>query len=221
MRDPDQEYPRHQPGRGEHEHHDPFAIQEEGELEDVPRRRGRPLHQRDAATTPQLPPGHAGKAMITGVVLGALVSLQGVLLTLKNADLYKEAAKYVSTPGSEPVGIATSIFWLFLLGLAISAIIYFIGGLVIGRISVHRRWAFIGGFIGGLVSSIIGAILKQIPAYPNAGNTGFSGGMLGLGGGLVTLLIGAIILSVLAGLVTLLGGWLMTRHHPYYVGYYG
>jgi hypothetical protein len=218
MRDPDQEYPKHQPGRGEHEHHDPFAVQEEGELEE-PQRRGRPLHQREAASTPQLPPGHAGKAMITGVVLGALVSLQGVILTLKNADLYKEAAKY--TQSSMPLGLATNILWLFLLGLAISALIYFIGGLVIGKISVHRRWAFIGGFIGGLVSSIIGAILKQIPAYPNAGNTGFSGGMLGIGGGLVALIISAVILSVLAGLVTLLGGWLMTRHHPYYVGYYG
>ncbi len=218
MRDPDQQYPRHQPGREEHEHHDPFAIQEEGELEE-PRRRGRPLHQRDAATTPQLPPGHARKAMIIGVVLGVLVSLQGVLLTLKNADLYRQAAKYV--PTNEPVGLAGQIVGLFFLGLAISALIYFIGGLIIGRISVHRRWAFIGGFIGGVVSSIIGAILKQIPAYPNAGNTGFNGGMLGVGGGLVTLIIGTIILSVLAGLVTLLGGWLMTRRHPYYVGYYG
>jgi MFS family permease len=157
--------------------------------------------------------------MITGVVLGALVSLQGVILTLKNADLYREAGKYTQT--SMPLGLATNILWLFLLGLAISALIYFIGGLVIGKISVHRRWAFIGGFIGGLVSSIIGAILKQIPAYPNAGNTGFSGGMLGIGGGLVALIISAVILSVLAGLLTLLGGWLMTRHHPYYVGYYG
>lgn len=218
MRDPDHEYPRHQAGRGEHEHHDPFAIQEEGELEE-PGQRERPVHQREAATTPQLPARHASKAMITGVVLGALVSLQGVLLTLKNADLYTQAAKY--TRDSVPSGLAFSILWLFLLGLLISTLIYFLGGLLIGRLSVHRRWAFIGGFLGGLVSSIVGAILKQIPAYPNAGNTGFSGGMLGLGGGLVTLLIGAIILSVLAGLVTLLGGWLITRHHPYYVGYYG
>ena len=218
MLDPDQEYPKHQPGRGEHEHHDPFAIQEEGELEE-PRRRERPVHQRETATTPQLPPGHAGKAMITGVVLGALVSLQGILLTLKNADIYKEAAKY--TQSNMPLGLAGSIAGFFFLGLGISVLIYFIGGLVIGKISVHRRWAFIGGFIGGVVSSIIGALLKLIPAYPNAGNTGMSGGLLGIGGGLAALLISTIILSVLAGLISLLGGWLMTRHHPYYVGYYG
>jgi len=218
MRDPDQNYPKHQTGRGEHEHHDPFAIQEEGELEE-PKHRDRGLHQREEATTPQLPPGHARKAMITGVALGALVSLQGVIITLQNADVYKQAAK--EAPTGMSANVAFHILGLFLLGLLISTIIYFLGGLVIGKISVHRRWAFIGGFIGGLVSSLVGAILKQIPSYPNAGNTGFSGGMLGLGGGLVALLISVILLCMLAGLTALLGGWLMTRHHPYYVGYYG
>ncbi|HEY1348392.1 MAG TPA: hypothetical protein VGF67_02045 [Ktedonobacteraceae bacterium] len=217
MRDPDHEYPRHQPGREEHSHHDPFAIQEEGELEE-PGRRER-LHQREAATTPQLPARHASKALITGVVLGALVSVQGVILTLNNAQIYKQVAQYTQT--SVPLGLATSLLWISLLSLGISAVIYFLGGLVIGKISVHRRWAFIGGCLGGLVSSAVGAVLKQIPAYPNASNTGFSGGLLGLGGGLVALLVGIILLCVLAGLTTLLGGWLITRHHPYYVGYYG
>ncbi|HLG75723.1 MAG TPA: hypothetical protein VKX46_04875, partial [Ktedonobacteraceae bacterium] len=133
MRDQEQEYPRHQPGRGAHEHHDPFAIQDEGELEDRPRG---PMHQREQATTPELPPGHARKALITGVVLGVLVSLQGILLTLKNADTYKEAAKYVQS-NNMPLGLASTIFGIFVLGLVISAIIYLIGGMVIGRISVH------------------------------------------------------------------------------------
>jgi MFS family permease len=224
MRDRDQEYPQHQPGRGAHEHHDPFAIQEEGELEEPRQRKQRgeegPVHQRDAATTPQLPPGHARKALSIGVVLGVLVSLQGIILTLKNADLYHQAARY--TQGNNmPVGLAGSIFGIFMLGLGISILIYLIGGLIIGRVAVHRRWAFIGGFVGGVVSSIIGAILKLIPSYPDASNTGFSGGLLGFGGGFVALLISAILLGVLAGLVCLLGGWLMTRRHPYYVGYYG
>lgn len=221
MRDQDQEYPRHQHGRGDHEHHDPFApdVEAEGELEDQPRQR--PLHQREAATTPQLPPGHASKALIIGVILGALVSLQGVILTLKNADTYKEAAKYLSDPSKMPTGITASLFGIFALGLGISVLIYLIGGLIIGKVSVHRRWAFIGGFVGGVVSSLIGDALKLIPAYPNAGNTGFSGGMLGMGGGFVALLIGLVILGVLAGVVCLLGAWLTTRRHPYYVGYSG
>lgn len=217
MRDQEQEYPRHQPGRAEKQHHDPFAIQEEGELEEQPRRG--PMHQRESATTPELPRAHGRKALLIGIILGALVSLQGVILTLKNADLYQEAAKYTQT--NMPLGIASTLVGIFTLGLLISALIYFIGGLIIGKVSVHRRWAFIGGFTGAVVSSIIGTLLKLIPAYPNAGNTGFSGGMLGMSGGFVALIISTIILGVLAGLVSLLGGWLTTRRHPYYVGYAG
>lgn len=217
MRDEDEGYPKHQPGRGDHDHHDPFMIQEEGELEERPRRG--PVHQRENATTPQLPRGHASKALITGVILGILVSIQGVVLTLVNSDVYKQAAKYMT--GDMPLNLAGKLAGIFFLGLGISIVIYLIGGIVIGRISVHRRWAFIGGFVGAVVSSAIGAGLKLIPSYPNAGNTGFTGGALGFGGGLAALLISTIILGALAGLVCLFGGWLATRRHPYYVGYSG
>ncbi len=218
MRDHEQEYPKHQPGRGEHDHHDPFAptIQEEGELGERS-----PVHQRTAATTPQLPRGHARKALIIGAILGVLVSAQGIFLTLKNAAIYKEAAKYLSDPSKMPTGLTATMFGILALGLGISTLIYVIGGLIIGKVAVHRRWAFIGGFVGGLVSGIIGAILKQIPAYPNAGNTGFSGNPLGMGGGLVALLISFVLLGILAGALCLLGAWLTTRRHPYYVGYTG
>ncbi len=218
MHDPDQEYPKHQPGRGEREHHDPFApnVQSEGELEEPG-----PLHQRTAATTPQLPRGHASKALIGGVILGVLVSIQGIVLTLKNASLYTEAAKYVKDPSKMPTGVATSIFGIFALGLLISLLIYVIGGMIIGRIAVHRRWAFIGGFVGGLVSAAIGALLKFIPAYPDASSTGFGGSPLGMGGGLVALLISFVLLGVLAGALCLFGAWITTRRHPYYVGYMG
>lgn len=218
MHDHEQVYPKHQPGRGAHDHHDPFALNEqsEGDLEE-----GAPLHQRDRASLPQLPYGHARKALIIGVVLGLLVTIQGVVLTLKNADLYREAAKYLSDPGKMPSSIAFSIFGVTLLTIAISFVIYVIGGMVIGRVSVHRRWAFIGGFVGAVISSIVGAILKLIPAYPNTGSTGFSGSPLGMSGGLVALLIGFVLLGVLAGALCLLGAWVTTRRHPYYVGYTG
>ncbi|MGH2509432.1 MAG: hypothetical protein ACRDHZ_18800, partial [Ktedonobacteraceae bacterium] len=164
LHDHEQEYPKHQPAR---DHHDPFApapaVQEEGELEE----RG-PVHQRTAATTPQLPPGHVRKALIIGAILGVLVSIQGIVLTLKNADTYKQAATFINDPNNMPTGISESVFGIFFLGLVISLLIYLVGGLIIGKVAVHRRWAFIGGFVGGLVSSTIGAILKLIPAYPNA-----------------------------------------------------
>ncbi|HEX7735250.1 MAG TPA: hypothetical protein VF458_10305, partial [Ktedonobacteraceae bacterium] len=191
MRDEDEGYPKHQPGRGERNHHDPFEIQDEGEVEDHPRRG--PVHQREAATTPQLPSGHASKALIIGVILGILVSAQGVILTLVNTDIYKEAAKYVTS--TMPLGLASTLVGIFFIGLGISVLIYFIGGIIIGRVSVHRRWSFIGGFVGAVISSAIGAGLKLIPSYPNAGNTGFTGGTLGMGGGFAALLISAIILG--------------------------
>lgn len=213
MRDHEQEYPKHQPGRGEHQHHDPFAIQEEGELEE----RG-PIHQRKAATTPQLPHGHARKSLIIGTILGLLASAQGIILTLKNADVYKEAAKYTK---DLPARIWGAEIGIFVLGLGISLLIYLIGGMVIGRVAVHRRWAFIGGFVGGFVSSLIGAVVKQIPGYPNVSNTGFSGDIAGMSAGLVTLLIASAVLGLVAGVVCLLGAWVTTRRHPYYVGYSG
>src|SRR5258708_3288599 len=219
MRDPEQEYPvypKHQPDRSEQNHHDSFAIQDEGMLEDEPRRH-RPLHQRDTASSPQLPPGHARKAIIIGAVAGILASLQGLIITLANAQYYTKANKYINDVTQMPSGVAFTLFGLLILGIAISAVIYFIGGLVIGRVAVHRRWCFIGGFIGGVVSTIIGDIIKQIPSYPNASNTGFTGGLLGAGGGFAALLIGLILLGVLAGALSWLGAWLATRRHPYYV----
>jgi hypothetical protein len=219
MRDRNQEYPVHQPGRGQSSHHDPFAptVQGEGELEDQPKQHA--VHQREEASMPQLPRGHATKALIGGLILGGLVSLQGVILTYKNADLYREAAKYTMT--TMPTSLALSIFWIFLLGLGISLVIYLLGGLIIGKIAVRRRWAFIGGFVGGVFSSLIGAGLKYIPGYPNGGTGSGVTSPLGVGQGLVALIIGVIVLGVVAGLVTLLGSWVVTRRHPYYVGYSG
>lgn len=214
MRDAEQEYPRHQPGRGEHEHHDPFAIQEEGELET----QDRPVHQRESATTPELPRGHGRKALIIGIILGVLATVQSVIITLQKADLYRQVAQ-----GDKHVleALAPALVGVAALEFVISLLIYFIGGLIIGRVSVHRRWAFIGGFVGGILSSLIGAVLKQIPSYPNAGTGGFSGSALGLSQGLAALAISTILLGVFYGLVCLFGAWLMTRRHPYYVGYSG
>jgi hypothetical protein len=219
MRDSEQQYPKHQPGRGERDHHDPFDgfVQEEGELEEAPH--GGPVHQRETPTTPQLPRHHVQNALIIGIVAGVLASVQGIIITLVNAGLYEQVNK--TSTSNLQVSIASALLGITCLSLFISAVIYFLAGLVIGKVAVHRRWAFIGGFLGGVVSSIIGGILKQIPSYPNASNTGFTGGLLGIGGGLVALLIGTIVLSVIVGCISLLGAWLTTRRHPYYVGYNG
>jgi hypothetical protein len=219
MRD-SEEYPRHQSGKGKREgdHVDPFASQDqaEGELEDQPRRQG-PIHQREVATTPQLPPGHARKALLVGLIAGLLYEGERVILTLANANIYREGARY--TLNTMPASLAATITGIGALGYLIGIVVFFVGGLIIGKISVRRRWAFIGGFIGGVLCALIGSILQQISAYPNAGHTGFSGGFVGVSSGLLVLLIFSLFLCAITGVITLFGGWLMTRHNPYYVGY--
>lgn len=235
MRDSEYDYPKHQPVRGKDDHgwDEEFEENEDGERvrgrererererEEEPRYGRRPMHQRERATLPQLPRAHGSKALIAGAIIGALVALEGIFFTLRNADVYKEAANFINDPSKMPAGVAATIFGLAALTFGIGIVLYFIGGLIIGRISVHRRWGFIGGFVGGVVNWIIGMLVQWIPSYPNAGSGGFSGNLLGLSQGIVALIIGAILGGVVAGLFSLLGAWLATRHHPYYVGYSG
>lgn len=220
MRDQDQEYPRHQPGRREQrEHNDPFdgEARNERELAEAPRRSAGPLHQREVPTTPELPRGHVRKALLVGLIAGLLGILQNVIIVLANAAVFENARKY--TTQGVPLGVAAPLFGIQCLSLFIGIIIYFSAGFIIGRVSVERRMGFIGGFVAGAVTIIVYAVLQQLPFYPNAGNTGFSGGFSGMSGGLVIGLILLIVLSALAGLVSLGGTWLATRKHPYYVGY--
>src|SRR5947209_957645 len=92
LHDPE-EYPKHQAGRGKRDHHDPFApdVQSEGELEERPRRG--PVHQRERASTPQLPAHHGKKALTIGTSAGILASAQGIVITLVNSGLYQQVSK--------------------------------------------------------------------------------------------------------------------------------
>jgi len=217
MGDPDQEYPRHQPRRRQRQDAFNETTRDEGELEERPRRRAGPLHQREVPTTPQLPQGHVRKALLVGVIAGLLGILQNIIIVLANAAVFENAKKYTSQ--GVPLGVAAPLIGIQCLSLFIGIIIYFVAGFIIGRISVERRMGFIGGFVAGAVTIILYAVLQQLPFYPNAGNTGFSGGFGGLSGGLVVGLILLVVLSALTGLGSLFGTWLATRRHPYYVGY--
>lgn len=217
MRDQEQEYPRHQPGRGMHNHHDPFEIQEEGELEEAPKHSS--MHQREIATTPELPHARGRKALLAGLIAGIIYEASRITITLVNADLYRKGATYTLT--EMPAGLAATLSGLGFLGYAIAVVAFFLVGLIIGRVSVHRRWAFIGGLVGGLFCCVVGSILQQIPSWPSATHTGFSGGIAGISGGFAVLIIYSLLGSIAMGLICLLGAWLTTRRHPYYVGYAG
>lgn len=218
MQDSDQEYPLHQPrGNGRHRPFDDDTedgVADEGGLQETVQPGQGPLHQREAPSSPQLPRGHFSKALIIGAIAGALAALQGIIFTLANASLYHTVS---TTPQDKlTLSLAEAVFGLVCLTFFISVLIYFIAGFVIGKVAVARRMGFIGGFVAGAVTSILGFVVQQIPGYPNARATGFSGGLIGLGGGLITSLIFLAILGAIAGLVSLAGAWLATRRHPYY-----
>ncbi len=218
MRDPDQEYPVRQPRRNGHHH--PFDDQTDEEVEDredfrEPVQVGQgPFHQREVPATAQLPRGVLWKTVLIGAIAGVLAALQGIIITLANASLYHTVS---TTPQDKlTLSLAEAVFGLFCLTLFISLLIYFVAGFITGKIAVERRMGFLAGFVAAAASYIIGFLVQQIPGYPNARATGFSGGLVGLSGGLIASLILLAISGGIAGLVSLAGAWLATRRHPYY-----
>ena len=219
MRDSDQEYPLHQPRQhGQHHPFDDDTIADErsdqGSLQGPPRPERGPIHQREAAANPRLPRGHLRKALIIGVFAGLIASLQGIIFTLANASLYHTVG---TTPQNKlTLGLAEAVVGLLCLTLFISLIIYFIAGFITGKVAVDRRMGFLAAFVAAAVAYILSYIVQQIPGYPGAHATVFSGGLVGLGGGILTSLILLVIAGVIAGLVGFFGAWLATRKHPYY-----
>lgn len=219
MRDSEQQYPLHQPRQnGQHHPFDDDTIADgqgdQGPFQG-PRRPGQgPVHQREAAANPQFPRGHFRKALIIGVFAGLIAALQGIIFTLANASLYHTVG---ATPQNKlTLSLAEAVVGLLCLTLFISLIIYFIAGFITGKVAVDRRMGFLAAFVAAAVAYLLGYIVQQIPGYPGAHATGFSGGLVGLGGGILTSLILLIIAGVIAGLVGFFGAWLATRKHPYY-----
>src|SRR5260370_29461471 len=186
MRDSDQEYPLHQPG--EPAQHHPFDYDsiadgqsDQGPFQGPPRLAQGPRHQREAAANPQLPRGHLRKALIIGVFAGLIAPLQGVIFTLANASLYHRDG---TTPQDKlTLSFAEAVVGLLCLTLFISLIIYLIAGFITRKVAVDRRMGFLAAFVAEAVAYILGYIVQQIPGYPGAHATGFSGGFAWLGGG--------------------------------------
>lgn len=214
MPDANQHYPLHQTGgNGRHQPFDDDTEDEDILQEPVQPGRG-PLHQREASFSPQLPRGRFKKTLLIGAIAGVIAALQGIIFTLANASLYHTVS---TTPQDKlSLGLAEAVFGLFCLTVFISLLIYFVAGFVTGKVTVERRMGFLVGFVAEAVSYTLGLLVQQIPGYPNARTSGFSGGLIGLGSGLITTLIFLVISGVIAGLVSLAGAWLATRKHPYY-----
>src|SRR5260221_11219755 len=93
MRDSEQEYPLHQPGRGERHHpFDDDTIADEradqGPFQEPHQPGQGPVHQRTMPPNHRLPRGHLRKALIIGVIAVLLATFQGIIITLANASLH-------------------------------------------------------------------------------------------------------------------------------------
>ena len=217
MPDAEQEYPFHQPQRRNGNRlHSPHDDQTEP-IKDVRRARQGPMYQDEEVLTSQLPRGRFKNALIAGVIAGALSSVESIIVAFANTSTYQQASKYASD--KLPVSHAFTLVGMACLTFIISMLICLIAGYITGRVSVQRSLGFLAGFVAGIVTYGISFLLNFIPNYPGhiassgPANTGI------VLGGIVVILIFFLIWGVIAGLVSLFGAWLATRHHPYYVGY--
>jgi hypothetical protein len=230
MRDSDQDYPIHQPqdrnNRAPDRPFDDFEDQDEPELEEReprPPYRGRQrpagaVHQRDVATTPMLPLGGVKNALIVGAIAGILCAAQSIVITLANASTYQ--AYHVAKQDTVKNALAFTIFGYAALTFAISLLILLIAGFVAGKIIVQRRLVFLEGFVAGLITYGISFVTNLIPNYPGAQQTGSGAANTGdVTIGILLILVSFLVWGIIGGLVSLLGGWIATRKHPYYVGY--
>ena len=224
MRDSDQQYPLHQPNRdGRHHPFDddagPAQASPDLDEEEAPRRRGTTVHQRESASTPQLPRGRFLNAVIIGAIIGVLACVQNIVITLINAPTFQQYATV--TANVTKSALAFKIAGVGVLIFFVTLVLYFIGGLIIGRIAVHRRLGFLGGFLAAIIYYAIAVFsVRYIPSFPgNLASTGSN--PVGTTMGIIVTLIVLILTGVIGGGMSLLGAWLMTRRHPYYVGYSG
>ncbi len=217
MPDAEQEYPFHQPQRRNGNRlHSPHDDQTEP-IKDVRRDRQGPMYQDEEVLTSQLPRGRFKNALIAGVIAGALSSAESIIIAFANTSTYQQASKYASD--KLPVPLAFTLVGMACLSFFIGLLICLIAGYITGRVSVQRSLGFLAGFVAGIVTYGISFLLNFIPNYPGhiassgPANTGI------VLGGILVILIFFLIWGVIAGLVSLFGAWLATRHHPYYVGY--
>lgn len=221
MLDSEENYPLHQPqDRAEKGLQRPFDDKDEPGLEKRHVAVG-PAHQREQATTPTLPPHRFRNALILGAIAGFFCVAQSIAITLWNASTYH--AYEIAKDAAVKSALAFTIFGFAVLTFFISLLILCVAGFIAGKISVQRRLGFLGGFLAGLIVYASSFITNIIPNYPGVQHTSTTtaGSGAAAGGFLVYLvpLIFLLVWGIIGGLVSLLGTWLATRKHPYYVGY--
>ena len=225
MNESEQEYPLHQSRQETHGHQD----QDDGNGDDVlartqpvSRRTNRPLRQREEATTPELPRNRLQNTLLAGLIAGVLCSIENIIIVFANTANYQQAATF--TAAKLPYSLALTLVGVACLTFFIGLLICLLAGFIIGKIAVQRRLGFLTGFIAGVLTYGISFLLNYIPNYPghlasnNPGGLSSPGNSGSIVSGIFVILLFYLIWGIVAGLVSLFGTWLATRHHPYYGG---
>lgn len=219
MRDSEEEYPPHQPSRasrtGSGSRRRPLDDQDyEDDLDDQPA----PAKRRSGAAPASLLPHDRMRNMwIIAIITGFLCIAQSVIITLVNAPTYHayDTAKNQAVLNALSLNLAG----LALLTFVITVVICLIAGFIAGNILVQRRLAFFAGFIAGIIYYGVSFLTAYIPGYPGNRPPGTSAatGTGSVLGSLIFVLILFLVWGVITGLFSLLGSWIATRRHPFYV----
>lgn len=219
MRDSEREYPPHQPQRGSRrrppEEHD---YKEDLDDQDAPAEGAATRSRYAAVASPavRLPRHRWRDTLIIGVIAGFLCIAQNIIVTLRNAPSYH--AYEVATSTTVQNALAFTIFVIGLQVFGITLLICLIAGFVAGRLAVRRSLGFLTGFIAGVLFDGSVIITHYIPGYPGNQHGGAPASNIGsLLGGVAFAAVVLIATGIIAGLFSLLGSWIATRRHPYYV----
>ena len=222
MNESEQEYPFHQSQQETHGHQGQDDVNDDDLLartQPVSRRTNRPLRQREEAAVPELPHNRLQNTLLTGLIAGVLCSIENIIIVFANTANYQQAATF--TAAKLPFSLALTLVGIACLTFFIGLLICLLAGFVIGKVAVQRRLGFLTGFIAGILTYGISFLLNYIPNYPGhlASNSSSGPGNNGtIVGGILVILLFYLIWGIVAGLVSLFGTWLATRHHPYYGG---
>lgn len=217
MRDSEQEYPPHQPQRGSRRR-PPDDVDYEDDQDAPGASRSTGSRTRAAAAPASLlPRDRVRNMLIIAIIAGFLCVAQSIIITLVNAPTYHayDTAKNQAVLNA----LSLTLAGLGLLTFVITVLICLVAGFIAGKVMVQRRLAFFAGFIAGLIYYGISFLTAYVPGYPGnrpPGTTAATGTGSVLGS-MIFVLILFLVWGVITGLFSLLGSWIATRRHPYYV----
>ena len=150
------------------------------------------------------------------MIAGFLCIAQNIIITLVNAPSYH--AYDTATSSAVKTSLSFTLFVIGLLVFGVALLICLIAGFIAGKMAVRRGLGFLAGFIAGVLFDGSVIITHYIPGYPGnqQGGTPASnaGSLLGSIAFAAVVLIAA---GIITGLFSLLGSWIATRRHPYYM----